>query len=1080
MGTVNIVSASAGSGKTYRLAYEYIRNAIGNPSLYRNILAVTFTNKATAEMKRRIIGEINALAGGGTGSYIDKLEADLGLPPAAIHARAAEVRTKILHDYSRFTVLTIDKFFQRIIRSFIKELGIKSNFNLELQTGPILETATDRLIDDISADGELRDWVVRFSEEKIEENKRWDIKTELASLGQEIFGERYKTLSGAAPAKDELAKIVGEATGKSRAAADKMTELASQALKILERNSLTVDDFPYGKGSFVGWMVKVAAGEYEKYGKRVEDALSSDDRWYSKTSPRKEDIITAIPLVKPLLEELCSLYDSSLSLRNTAHLLRENFRSFALLGDLAARVEQICAEQNLMPISETNTILQKLIAGNDTPFIFEKVGNTFSHYMIDEFQDTSLQQWNNFVPLLRNAVAQSAESPVLLVGDVKQSIYRWRGGDWQILGGMAEAEFGAVEVKTLDTNFRSFSRIVDFNNTVIGDAVAIDNERLDDALAQAAETGIISAPTRGELTGMLADAYKNHPQKVNKGEDKGYVRVTEYPVPAEEDGGAAAPAPANRNGTAPATTGLTGRHSLPAAPPPSHVIRTVEELQERGYTPGEIAILVRYKSEGVRISAELLDRKAANQSSPYSYDVVTQEALTIGNSAVAGFIAAVMSLSANPENSIKKAVFNRFLGKTVNAELAQEEEKFIRSLRLVSLEEAFEEIIIRYSLNSDPDNIAYIQAMQEQVLSLGATKVSDISLFLKWWEETGAGESIKLPENPQAITIITIHKAKGLEYEAVIIPRCDWPLEPKTSSVVWAESEGWMPDLIGKVPVKYKKIMGDSGFAADFYREKVMSHIDNINTYYVAATRAVEELHILMPQKKNHGGDIGGLVLESMARHGEGFRKSAAGDGSVVYEYGTPIQHEKTTPQQTAPTEYPSRPIGAKLKFRLDAERYFGDGEAVALSPRSYGMIMHRIFENITDASQAVEQLAAMRTGGAISGKEMRNVENLIGRAFENPVIRSWFDGTWEVVRNENEIITPSAAGEVSAIRRPDRVLTKETEAVVIDYKFGNLKKGSYTHQVGEYMKLLSRMGYTTVSGYIWYVELDEIEAVGA
>lgn len=400
MGSVSIVRASAGSGKTYRLAYEYIAHVIANPWLYRNILAVTFTNKATEEMKQRIMGELNALASGTESSYLPQLEEELELTPNLIRRRATEVRTKILHDYSHFCVVTIDKFFQRIIRSFLKELGIDANFTLELQTDSILDSATDRMIEEMAVNEPLREWITRFAEEKIEDNKRWDIREDIRKLGAEIFKERYKSLTAGSLPKEELSRVLGEAIGRSRAVTNTMQRIGREALNLIAASGLTIDDFAYGRSGCISYFVKTSEGIVSAYGQRVSDALGSDEKWYGKKSPRIDDIRALIPQLRPRLEELCRLYDDNIRFLNTTALLRENFRSYALLADLSQRIDTLCREQGILPISETNGLLHKLISGNDTPFIYEKAGNAFSHFMIDEFQDTSQQQWSNFVPLL--------------------------------------------------------------------------------------------------------------------------------------------------------------------------------------------------------------------------------------------------------------------------------------------------------------------------------------------------------------------------------------------------------------------------------------------------------------------------------------------------------------------------------------------------------------------------------------------------------------------------------------------------------------------------------------------------------
>ena len=770
MGRVKILKASAGSGKTYRLAYEYIRSVIDSPQLYRHILAVTFTNKATEEMKQRIVGELNALANGSPSGYMGDLERDLGLDGQTIRRRAADARTKILHDYSRFTVLTIDKFFQRIIRSFIKELGIDLNFNLELQTDSILDSATDRLIDRIAVDRALRDWVLHFVEEKIDTDGRWDIRGEISQLGRELFGERYRAVSGDKASREELSRIVSAAVARSRRIENEMKKTAAEALAVIDSAGLAAEDFAYGRGGCVGYFVKTADGTIAPYGKRVLDALESEEKWVTARSSRKEAARSVVPTLRRLLAKLCSIYDDNIRFLNTARLLSANYRSFALLDDLSEKVAEICTEQNLVPISETNAILGKLMGDNDAPFIYEKVGNTFSRFMIDEFQDTSQGQWSNFVPLLENAVAQSEDEPVLLVGDVKQSIYRWRGGDWRILGRQVASRFKDTRTASLDTNYRSEKTVVEFNNSLIEACVQLDNDRLNRMIQEAAENGRLSPGRRDELSDMLSEAYRDQRQRCSKTREAGYVTVREYEKGEQPD--------------------------------PPLLIRTVEDLQSRGFAAGDIAVLVRTNPQGAAVAQQLLDYKSTHPESPYCYDVVTQEALQIGHSDTAGFIASVFRLAAGSDEPVKRAVYNLYLGNPVEQPLTESEQAFIESLGLMSIEEAFEETVLHYRLNEKVRDIAYIQAMQEQVHAFSTSRIADLPLFLKWWDETGAAQSISLPRNRNAITVITIHKAKGLQYKAVVLPDCDWSLQPKTGSLIWGRTDEKPFDSLKHMPLR--------------------------------------------------------------------------------------------------------------------------------------------------------------------------------------------------------------------------------------------------------------------------------------
>ena len=1077
MGKVRIVKASAGSGKTYRLAYEYVREVVEEPERYRHILAVTFTNKATEEMKERIVKEIDRLAAGRASPYMNDLQRDLNFAPEVVRARAAVARTRILHDYSRFAVLTIDKFFQRIIRSFIKELGIDLHFNLELQGDSLLSRAADGVIDHIATDEELKRWIAEFVEEKIAEGRRWDVKTELVGLGKELFRERYKSLvrdeaESAAKARERLSAIVADAQRRAREAKEEMRSPASEALGVIAGAGLQAEDFSGGSRSFALWFVKIAAGEITAPGVAVRGAAESDEKWAAKNSPHRHTILDLLPRLRPLLERLIELYDDNEKLLNSAALLRENYRNFALLTDLSEKIAEICTHENILPISETNHILHRLVSGNDTPFIYEKSGNYFSHFMIDEFQDTSSLQWENFVPLLENAVAQSAGSSVLLVGDVKQSIYRWRGGDWRILAGQIAGRFSEVICDTLSVNYRSLRTVVEFNNRMVEGCVRIDNAHLDAMLERAAAGGFIAPATRDRLHGMLDAAYWEHAQRPKSREWKGCVSITQYPK-----------------------TDDTGAEVLPP------VVARIEELQSRGFAPGEIAILVRYNDEGARIAKMLLDHKACHSDSPYRYDVVTAEALTIGSASVSGFIIACLRLAINPEDASRRAIYNCRLERPFDAEPDAAEGAFLRSLRSLPPEDAFEKILIHYRLSDSPEDIAYIQALHEQVIAFASSTIADIPLFLQWWEEKGAEESIHIPQNASAITIITIHKAKGLQYKAVLIPYCNWELNPRPRTILWADGSRTPFEGLQHIPVGFKGVLGESYFAEEYFDEMVLAHVDALNMFYVAATRAEEELHIMMSKEQGSASRIGKLLLDSIAvsegtatlpgredtsdEDAAAPMKGEAKETPAGFEisFGTPVMRRQAEKGEDSScsllpaNHYPARDPSESMRLRMPNRRY-AEEEVPALTPRNYGILMHRLFEDAETPEDVAAALDTMRRNGVVSAAEAARLQQTLAHAFANETVRSWFSDAWETVRNENEIIVPEADAVSASVRRPDRVMIRDRQAVVVDYKFGLARPASHARQLRDYMRLLHSMGYETVKGYLWYVSLDDVETV--
>lgn len=1041
-----ILNASAGSGKTYQLAYKYVRDVVQQPSLYRHILAVTFTNKATEEMKSRILKEIHLLACGGRSAYAGQLCRELELDAATLRKRAAEARARILHDYSRFTVLTIDTFFQRILRAFIKELGIDLDYNVEIETASVLTRSADTLIEAITADRDLLRWMTEFVEERIDEGRKWDVRDGILSLGGELFKEKNRPTLSAPRSKEELRRIVGRATAHAEATRTELRETAARAVEIISAAGLSADDFAGKSRSFAHYFYSVAAGERKAPTATVLKMSATDEGWCTKGSPA-EALVGAL---RPLLQRMCEIYGRNVRSWNTCDLLRENYRSFALLSDLYVRVQQLCDEQNMMLLSETKYLLSEFIGHNDAPFIYEKVGNRFERFMIDEFQDTSVREWENFLPLLHNAMAQSEETSVLIVGDIKQSIYRWRGGDWRILHEGARRALGAADtaVENLEENWRSLPTVVEFNNRMIEQVAAADNAALNTRIAEAAARGDVSAAAAEELHDTLADAYRGQAQKPRrKAATEGYVSIETF-----------------------------------AERPP--VVERICQLLDLGFRPSEIMILVRGATDGARIAAELLDFKSRNDDPRYRFDVMTQEALVVGNAPVSSFVTAALRLALNSGDKLSRAIYNRYLGRDFDRPLSDTERAFFRSVRLLSPEEAFERIVMEHDLQRNRQETAYLQAIHEQIIAFCTNRIADIPLFLEWWGEQGSGRSLAVDRSEQAVEILTIHKAKGLENKAVLIPYCSWQLEPKAGggvqNIVWAQAQGDAAQ-VGRFPVKFKKAMAESGFSEEYYRETVYSHVDNINLLYVALTRAAESLHIFVPQRGDR--HVGSLLLQHLAADGDRTMldgmtgRYTCSEESERFEFGEfagPADaHRKGEEiRHTMLETYPT--ARADLRLHLPSQRYFEPGSDTRLSPRDFGILMHKAFEHAANSEEIGTAVTQMENDGTLSAEDAAQLRRMIDEALADPVVREWFDGPWQRVRNEQEIILP---GDDSP-RRPDRVMIDGERAVVVDYKFGEHDAARYRRQISDYCTLLQQMGHPRTEGYLWYVKLGKIEKV--
>ncbi len=1048
----SIFNASAGSGKTYRLAYKYVRDVVEEPSLYRQILAVTFTNKATEEMKRRILQQIHTLASGGNSPYMADLKRELSLSEAQIRHRASQAQSNILHDYSRFTVLTIDKFFQRLLRAFIQELGIDIGYNLEIESSTIIDQSVDALIEQSSNDESLRRWLMEYIEERVADGKRWDIREGIVALSGELFKESARESLSSEISKEELKKMIVESQHSAQQLKDELQRCGAEAMRQIREAGMSCDDFKGKSRSVAHLFRKIESGELPELTATAIRSAESIDEWQTAKSPA--DVKALAPSLQLVMRDIVERIDLVRSKVNTANLIRENFRSFALLSDLHRVAEQICHEQNTMLLNQTSRFVEEFVRECDAPFIYEKVGNRFSRFMIDEFQDTSRREWNNFLPLLRNAIAESQpkENSILIVGDIKQSIYRWRGGDWRILHSDAASQLGRgdTEVVNMVDNYRSLPMVVNFNNELIDRVVEVENGELNSALLSAESAGVIDVATKQELVDTIKSAYEGHRQNPKKrGESDGFVEVVTF-----ED----------------------------EAP----IMERICGAIDRGFKPCDIMILTRTNSQATLVAQMLLAFKRENTDERYRFDVMTQQALIVGYAPVSQFVIAVFRLILNHRDSLQRAIYNKFLDRDVDTPLDESELAFLREVRMFAPIEAFELIVKQYDLEANRSNIAYVQAIHEQVIDFCNNRIGDITLFLKWWEQSGQSRSLNVERSEQAIEILTLHKAKGLEKRVVIIPYCNWSMNPPSSgsqrSYVWAGGASVDGGSTPQLPITYKKDMAQSSFAPEYYREQLYSHIDSVNMLYVALTRAAESLHIMIPvtttrsEERNATG-IGKVILSSLASLSipmEQHDEPRADSLNISYQFGVASSPVSGGEERLNPPYIMDRYRSnvAELRLRMPSKRYHEDGE---YAPREVGILMHKAFERALTMDDIYKNVELMLLNSHINDLEYQQLKAEVHESLKLDRVKEWFSGEWDRVRNESEIIR----GDGLSNRRPDRVMIKGRRCVVVDYKFGALRPSKYERQMAQYMELMSEMGYTDVEGYIWYIRQGEIVAVG-
>lgn len=996
---IRVLRSSAGSGKTFNLAKTYIRLLLSSddPFAYRHILAVTFTNKATAEMKNRILKELDILAREPQKSnYIEDFAKEFG-GRKKVQKKASESLKKILHDYAAFSVSTIDKFFQQALRAFARELGQFSTYQIELDRKSLLKESSERVLESIGSSDEakgVRKWLKDALLDQIKQDKKLSIE-------------------------DVLHKKAGR--------------LKSEELReVLEQMGLTKE--------------QVFSREYLESVRKSCSKIISD---YNKDASSCEQRV----------------YE-------TAKLLYSQIYTLGLAVELERQFKALLEEKNVISLDESNLALRNIIAGSDAPFIYEKLGVRFQDFLLDEFQDTSTIQWENFRPLLEESEATGGSN--LVVGDVKQSIYRWRGGDWHLLAGGVKSDFpDADDSHPLKENWRSLRAIVEFNNAFFPFvARALDTQYGDSHIIQ--------------------DIYADVCQEVcTTDKAPGYVKCT-------------------------FCEGKKASEKTNAQL--EEILRSVRDAQDAGAAYGQIAVLVRKNDEGSKVASYL----AAN-----GIPVISDDSMMVKSSVTVRRLVSLLYSVENKENRV-----NHYLAESLGIDIPDHYD---------SLYGLAEELLRRLKASDEAlfnSEVLYIQSFMDLLLSWYSSNGNSLSAFLEYWTEKNKDDNkqipmISSPEGVDAVRIMTIHKSKGLEFPYVIFPFAgkDSLFASKTTSkwctpdVKGTALEGFAP---GVFDVDMSSKTTETLFSGSFRKELLLQYIDNINTFYVALTRAEKVLHVIAPMpaatftgsavKKAAKGELPKNGFKTFAELLFWFTNGLHPDMGQMYDFAA----SKKEPADTSgnlPATFESWPIRGRMRVGGDAAELFSRSEGdVELPVRLKGIVMHKILADVSvarDLPAAVERAVA---AGLVEASLAPDYLSKLRSAIDSVSNYHWFDdpsvypesqkirvhglqGTqtghpapapdtgvesqiigvhgsqplypMAGVLNETGIIDADGS-----LYRPDRVvISPEGDVTVIDYKFG-ADHPAYAAQVRRYCRLFRDMGYRSVSGYLWFVSSSEVVPV--
>lgn len=1071
---LTVYKASAGSGKTFRLTVEYIKIIISEQDSYRKLLAVTFTNKATEEMKSRILTHLYGIANNlqSSESYFQVLKKETNLLDVVIRKRAEEALHQLLHNYHYFNVETIDSFFQRIFRNLIHELQLPGNLRIDLNDAQIEQKAVDTLIEKLRQKDKLLHWIMQFIREKISDDKSWNIISQIKLFGKNIFSQEYKSNS------QEISKVLRteinfnnfrrELHSLYTDAKDVLKNRAEVFFKILNDNAISPDELNGKTRSIATYFTKLLSGDIGESAfirdSKIEKHISSPEEWAAKTSAKYEQI------VKIADQQLCSFLEKTeqerkqlLKICNSVQLTLNNLNFLRLLEYISEEVQTENEDANRFLLSATQDLLAKLIDTSDSPFIYEKIGGGLEHIMIDEFQDTSVLQWNNFKVLINETLSHE-QSSCLLVGDVKQSIYRWRNGDWQLLNNIAQ-EFKHLDddlvVHSLQKNYRSYSRIVDFNNHFFEIARDEETKRLSSEEIMFAN--------------LVTDAYKQDELRQEK------------------------PVGANSKQTD------AGRISVKLLEKKNYrentlaVLKdTIYELIESGVEPKEIAILTRYNRDIVDIANYLM------KNAP-DILVVSDEAFHLNSSIAVKLLIETLYYVTHNEDILSKLFIVKtyqhdILGndfddytlldyiERVDELLPKEFVHKINQIVMMPLYEMAEYIYYIFNIEKLPGQGAYVSMFFDVLQDYLANNPGNINDFLRTWDDDLYKKSIQIDE-AEGIRLLTIHRSKGLEYNHVILPFCDWEDE-KHDEIIWCKSDAEPFSSLPIIPItRNKNKMLASVYADSYMQEHLQAAIDNLNLLYVAFTRAARTLNVIGENSKTTGRS--GLIKKVLPMLSSFLSGSTylPSDEMTIFEWGKLQTQENKSDKPNSEDnnndinifDRKSEPIYASMlnyRNRTEFKESNASKRFVSEDNNSYidiGTIMHNLLSEIDNISDIETAIAKYEQDGLLSPATItkESVRKLIDSNLNNTTVRKWFSDD-NIVLTEKTIITKSDIDNDVEEYRPDRVIKNGDIITVVDYKFGK-PLSEHINQVSRYVDLIRKMGNNNVEGYLWYVYQHKI-----